>query len=335
MMRLGVANEETWDFFDEIYSDLNGHYQTSLFKRRTTRLPFFYSRINRYLFKHNMQIFLKSQDVVFFEWASELLTAATKLPKVCGIVTRLHRYEMYEWVDRVNWSHVDKVILVSNAKQQEFINKFPEQASKTVVIAPSTSLARFQSHPKTFSGDIGILCHLTPRKRVYELILAFYELNPKKHNLHLRIAGGRDPAFGDYFAALHYIVNKLDLQNNVTFYGNVRDTWNWYTKIDIFISNSYSEGLQVAPMEAMASGCYCLSHYWDGANELLPDANLYYTDRELQMKILQYIDLPDSEKQNLRIQMREMACDKFDIEQTKTQIRQVINQVAESRLSTL
>jgi len=327
-MRLGVAIQETWGFFNEIFADFQKRYDVNVFKSRTWQLPIFHDRVNQFLYRQDLKRFMENNDVVFFEWASELLVAASHSPKVSGIVTRLHRYEMYQWVNRVNWDAVDRIILVSRAKKEEFIARFPSQADKIVVSSPSTSLEKFILQPKTFNGDIGILCHLTPRKRVYDLILTFYELLQKKNDLHLHIAGGMDPAFEDYYYALQTVVSDLGLQKKITFYGNVADTWNWYHGIDIFISNSYSEGLQVAPMEAMASGCYCLAHHWRGADELLPDSNLFYTGDELKMLILQYCNMSDAEMIEKRAQMREIAQKRFDINQTIKTIEQSINEVA-------
>ena len=139
------------------------------------------------------------------------------------------------------------------------------------------------------------------------------------------------PIIGDYYFALQQIVTDLDLSDKVTFYGNVTETWDWYHKIDIFISNSYSEGLQVAPMEAMASGCYCLSHRWFGADELMPSENLYYTNKELKDKVLRYCELPDEEKNEQKKLMRNHAQENFDINQTIRKIHQVIDEVAESK----
>ena len=326
-MRLGIAIQETWSFFDEIYADLANNYQTNLFKRRIWKFPIFYSRINRYLFHHDLQHFMQSNDVVLFEWASELLAAATRLPKTCGIVTRLHRYEMYEWVNRINWDVVDKIIVVSQAKREEFISRFPDQEAKLIVSSPSISLDKFKPSPKKYSGDIGTLCHLAPRKRVYELILAFYELLQCGGEFHLHIGGGHEPVFEDYYIAMQYLVDELEIRDRVTFYGNVTDPKSWYSNIDIFISNSYSEGLQVALMEAMASGCYCLSHKWDGVNEMLLSTQLYFTDRELVEKIINYDKTPEAVKLAMRKSIREIACEKFDINLTKAQFRQAIEDV--------
>jgi glycosyltransferase involved in cell wall biosynthesis len=163
---------------------------------------------------------------------------------------------------------------------------------------------------------------------VYELVLAFAELEKKRPGLHLHI-GGSSNKFSDYNDALHSLVRKLNLQDQVTFYGDVSEPWTWYPKIDVFVSNSYSEGLQVAPMEAMASARYCLSHHWDGAEELLPVDHLFLTDAELQERILAYCDLPEDEKRREQAEMRAIASEKFDLELIKGQIRDVIESAAE------
>jgi glycosyltransferase involved in cell wall biosynthesis len=326
-MRLGVVIEETWDFFQEIYQDFSNKYQTSLFKRREVRSPFFYERLNRYLLHHDLKEFMRSNNVVFFEWASELLMVASNLPKTSAIVTRLHRYEMYKWVNLINWGAVDKIILVSQAKQQEFINRFPHLSLKTVVIPVSVSLERFTLTNKVYRGDIGILCHLTPRKRVYDLILTFVDLLRNSNNFHLHIGGDDHPTFEDYSLAIKHLVNDLGIEEKVTFYGHITEPWNWYPKIDIFISNSYSEGLQVAPMEAMACGCYPLVHRWRGSDELVPEDNLYFTGQDLIKKIVQYNALTDHDKKKVRQQMRLIAYEKFNKEDTKIRMRALIEQV--------
>ncbi|MCB9107501.1 MAG: glycosyltransferase family 4 protein [Anaerolineales bacterium] len=332
-MKVGILTEETWSFLNEIYEDLSKHHQTTSFKRTTVQSPVFETRLNRYLGRRDLTAFLEANDVAFFEWASRLLAVTTHMPKHCSIVTRLHRYEMYKWVDRVDWEAVDRIILVSQAKKQEFLSRFPDLASKIAVVYEAVDPDKYHPRPRKFQGDIGTLCHLTPRKRVYELILTFYELVQQRPDLHLHIGGGQHVNYGDYYYALHDLVKKLNLDDKVTFYGNVADTHEWYHKVDIFISNAYSEGLQVAPLEAMASGCYCLVHNWAGADEMLPDRYLYFTDRQLQEKILAYCDLSEIEKQREKEYLRSVVCKKFNIHHTKVQIREIIESVGNQKIS--
>jgi glycosyltransferase involved in cell wall biosynthesis len=327
MMQIGIAIEETWAFFKEIYADLQEHHQVTLFKRRRTAMPVFQDRANQLLFTQDLQRLLESNQVVFFEWASELLAAASRLPKTCGIVTRLHRYEMYRWADQINWEAVDRIILVTEAKRQEFDRLFPGHAEKLIVIPEAVSLERFQPFEKPFNGDIGTLCNLIPRKRVYELILAFHELSKRVPGLHLHIGGGKHDNFVEYYEALLALTRRLGLQNQVTFYGQVTDPPAWYRNLDIFISNSFSEGLQVALCEAMASGIYSLSHWWEGAEEILPPENLYYTEHELLERLEKYLNMPDDEQKIIKDQMRLRVNGMSDIEQTKTEIRKVIESI--------
>ncbi len=327
-MRIGVAIEDTWDFFHEIYAHLSEQHQTTLFKRKTASLPVFNSRVNGALHRRNMLEFMRHNDVLFFEWASGLLATATHLPKSCGIVTRLHRYELYQWAHKINWHAVDKIILVSEMKRQEFLARFPEQKGKIVVIPEAVSLERFRFHSRPFKGDIGILSHLKPRKRVYDLVLTFYELLKVAPNLHLHIGGGKAAGFEEYHTAIHSLVKRLRIGSKVSYYGHVAKPEAWYPHIDILVSNSYSEGLQVTPIEAMASGCHCLSHHWEGADELLPDSNLFFTSSELQEKILTFAGLTETERKMARLNAYCTVRDKFNVDKTKLQIQQLIEEVA-------
>ena len=99
--------------------------------------------------------------------------------------------------------------------------------------------------------------------------------------------------------------------------------------IDVFVSNGYSEGLQVSPMEAMASGCYCLSHQWDGAEGLLlPLANLFIRRTRMNERILRYAHFLEAEKQRTQARMRDLVCERFNVDVTKVQIRHIIEGAA-------
>ena len=151
-MKVGIVIEETWQFLYEIHEHLQEHHQVSLFERRSVNLPLFNTRINNYRFQRDLAAFLQENDVVFFEWASELLAIVSHMPKTCGIVTRLHRYELYQWADKINWDAVDKIILVSKSKEEEFTHRFPRQADKTEVVYEAADLEKFQFNARPVWG---------------------------------------------------------------------------------------------------------------------------------------------------------------------------------------
>lgn len=326
-LRLGVVvgTQDPWHFLRSLYEDWRTHYQVDVFQLPRWQSPIFYFRVNRFLLRHKLTEFMRNHDVVFFEWASELLATATRLPKVCRIIVRLHRYEMFRWVTQINWAVVDKIIFVSRAMEKKFLARFPEYQGRTTAIPVGVSMEKYRINPaKKAKGAIGMLCNLAPRKRVYELILAFYGMSQKKDGLHLHIGGSTAPEYSDYYDAVLRLVEKLDLREQVTFHGEIVQPWEWYPNIDVFVSNSYSEGLQVALMEAMASGCYCLSHHWDGVEELLPEEYLYYTDAELQERALRFFEMAPQIQRQHQERMRQIACEKVDEKIIQAQIRDLI-----------
>jgi glycosyltransferase involved in cell wall biosynthesis len=326
-LRLGIVNPETWAFMGSLHEYLQRKYATTTFEPRAVSLPVFHERLTRSMLQRDLKTFLRRHDVVFFEWASEMLVRASHLPKNCRIVTRLHRYELYSWADRINWDAVDRVILVSEAKRKEFGARFPAHASKARVISAAISLPRFTAKDRgQLSGAVGTLCHLHPRKRVYDLILAFKQVAERVPSLRLRIGGDPDPHHRDYYEAMVRLVAKLGLESQVFFDGPIAKPWEWYPKIDVFVSNSYSEGLQVAAMEAMAAGCHVLSHAWDGAEELLPDECLYLTDCEMAARVEAFYQLSANDRFLQQLMMQRRAGELFDADTINERIGAVIDE---------
>ena len=158
------------------------------------------------------------------------------------------------------------------------------------------------------------------------------------YDLTLSIAGAA-PSWGErrYPARLKELVIELELEEYVTFEGYVEDAAEWYRHIDIFVSNSYWEGQQVALLEAMASGCYCVCHHWPGAEEIVPDSSLYTTASQMMRCLGEHCDLPEGEKRLRREHMREIAVQRFDLERVKKEIRDIVEQVdhTQSRINQL
>lgn len=333
-MKIGaaVSNADPGRVFQDIYEELTKYHEVEVFNFRDIKSPIFYTRINRYLRRRDMSKFFARSSVVYFEWASDLLAYGSKFPKQCGIVTRLHRYEMFQWVPKINWDVIDKIILLTNAMQRKFITQCPEHADKTVVIPWAISPSKFSLRSRNFTCNIGTLCEIVPRKRIYELILVFSELVKSTDDINLYIGGSINPWYKDYYDALKVLVQKLGLQDKVIFHGKITDVPSWLQQIDIFVSNSYSEGLQSALIEAMASGCYCISHHWDGAEEILPEENLFLTDEELYKKVTKYFELSESKKEDQVKNMRRIVEENFDFQASLTRVREVIEDAGKNYL---
>lgn len=333
MTKVGIlVGEDKWMFFEEIFEDLVGHYKTDIYKRQTVNSPVLYGRLNRWASRRGFNSILGRNDVCFFEWASDLLMPASQLPKHCPVIVRMHSFELYRWAPEINWDFVDRVILVSEAMRQKFGDLYPDHFCKTEVIHNGVSLSKFKPlEQRTFNFNIGMLCSINPVKRVYDTVLMISGLRELGYDANLHIAGTLK---GDlrYEKAIHRLVNKLDLEDVVHFYGHVTDAATWLQKVDIFVSNSYWEGQQVALIEAMATGCYSLSHFWDGAEEILPAKNLFVTEAELQKKIIEYVEYSEAERKKHQAEMRAIACQIFDIEQTKIKIRRAIDEATGNQI---
>ncbi len=177
-----------------------------------------------------------------------------------------------------------------------------------------------------------MLCDLVPIKRVYEMILSLAELH--RRGFHLRLHLGGDPRPGGenerYFTSVKGAIKRLDLTDSVVFHGWVTDPVAWFRDIDIFISNSYWEGQQNALVEAMASGCHCLAHFWDGVDEILPSEYVYATESELIEKITRHVHSTDADRQAHRDRLREIVEEKFELEEMRRRILEILLSAAES-----
>jgi len=325
-MKLGIVyDDELRIFLADLLADWKGHFEVEVYDFKPVEFPVAKGRINPFLRRISLQSFLNRQDVVFFEWVGENLVLASQLPHRAKIVARLHSWELFHHAKRVNWQTVDRIVLVSQAMERKFHEMYPGNEGKTAVLPAGKSLIRFVPQPHDFSGKIAMMGNILPIKRMYEMVLALAVLREAEPRYTLHLAGKPDEEFNNqrYYASVLGLVEKLGLGEHVLFYGWV-DPVQWLPQMDIFVSNSYWEGQQNALIEAMAAGCYSLSHVWDGAEEILPEENLFSTETSLVNKILAYTAMTEDEKARRQRYMRSVAVDKFDLQSSLERYRVLI-----------
>lgn len=327
-LNIGLIIDGADHFVRPIEGELQRRYELARFAPRFVRLPLIGQRVNEHLLDRQLQSFMRRHDVTLFEWAASLLVRASHLPQQGRIVARLHSIELATSVEQVDWSQVDHLIVLNRAILDKLHDLVAQPLPPVTVVANGVDLVRFRPQPRLFQHRLGMVCSLLPIKRIYEVILSLYRVRREGHPFTLHVAGA--PGEGDarrYAWALQRLVEKLHLQDAVTFYDHVQDVAGWLPTIDVFISNSYWEGQQVALMEAMASGCYCLSHCWDGVEEMLPAENVFITDDDLRAKLLAYAQLDEAAKPQEQARMRAIAEERFDERRMVNQIVDVIEAV--------
>lgn len=325
-MKLGIANKETWIFLQDIYQYLSSQYPTQVFKPATWPFRFLEPKMSHYMLRRSLNQFIHNCDVVLFEWASELLVEASsmKTPSAAALVVRLHRYEMFKWVHRINWDAVSYAILDTQAMRKKLLERTSLPPERALVLPNAVPLEKTCAEPRPFKGNVAVLCSLIPRKRVYELILGFYAVLKQVPDLHLHIGGDDRPNYQAYYESLHDLVRRLKIEDKVTFYGRVNERWDWYQKMDIFVSYSYSEGMPVAPIEAIASGCYCLSHWWEGADEIFSQEQIFVTEDEFVEKVVAYCCATEEERRKMSESQRRFVRDNCDLHKVSLRIQEVL-----------
>ncbi len=327
-----VVAKDFWDHFRFIFEEMQRTYEVSIFRFRRWPFQVFSERVNRKLLQVELSQFLRANDLVFFEWGEDFFVCATMLPKHSKIVARLHLHELWDTAPRADWSKVDQVIFVSHAMKRKFSERFPDAAWKAQTVHNGVKVDQFRPKEREFQGVIGMLGRIEPHKRVYDLILVLNDLRMRGYDLRLKIGGScTEPRYQRYADEASLLAIRLGVEEWVDFDGQIYDTAEWLRQIDIFVSHSTSEGLQVALLEAMATGCYCLSHAWDGVEEVLPPENIYWGERELIAKIEGYSNATDKKREEEKLKLRKIAEEQFTIESQKMKILGIIQQVIEDR----
>lgn len=154
----------------------------------------------------------------------------------------------------------DQIIAVS-ADLEKRIEHMDINPEKIMVLRNAVDLDRFKPNKNVNmrnkvgirDNDIFILFigHLEPFKGIFELLDGFYQINVQNKNTRLMIIGE-----GHQETEVRKIVNEYQINESVIFTGKIspEEIQNYYQMADIFVLPSYTEGLPLVVVEAMACG---------------------------------------------------------------------------------
>jgi len=217
-----------------------------------------------------------------------------------------------------------KIITVAKWVQREIIIRYNN--NNTFLIPNGIDTEYFKPEKKKNNIKIIILNvgRFTRHKDHKTLIYSFKKVVDKNPNIELHLAGD-----GPLILSIKAMVEKLQLNNKVIFYGNIpsAEISLIYNKADIFILSSKSEGSPIVVQEAMSMGLPIISTRIPAIEGILNDKNAILCkvdDPEDMAKKMEILINNRKMRKNLSDKMRKQAVSKFNWERLGEQFLNVI-----------
>jgi len=235
-----------------------------------------------------MHELMKTSDICWFEWCTDVVVAASKLPKVSKNIVRLHRFEAYgDWPSQVKWENIDVLILVGNSFVKDaLLSRVPdiEHRTRIVTISNGVNLERFRFVDRQRGKNLACAGYLNMRKNPMLLLQGMQKLHYIDPEYKLFFAGiFQDPMLEQY---VRHMVQTLNLTDVVFFDGWQKDINSWLADKHYVVSGSIGESQGMGLLEGMACGLKPVIHNFPGAGQIFPSEFLFNISEEFCSQIL-------------------------------------------------
>ncbi len=236
----------------------------------------------------DMHAMMKWSDIAWFEWCDQLAVQASKLPKVCRMLCRLHSYEVFtEMPGQVEWKNIDDLIFVAPHIRDIAMANVADLARnvRTHVIPNGLNIeeCRFRERSKGF--DLAYVGFINHKKNPALLLQCMRYLVDIDDRYRLHIAGEhQELRFKLYF---EHMVKALGLQSHIRLYGWVDDVVSWFEDKQYIVSTSLLESFGYGIAEGMACGLKPVIHNFVGAKALYPSKYCFNSIKEFGAKVLE------------------------------------------------
>ena len=196
----------------------------------------------------DVQPFAKEAKVIYYEHgASWMHTKTQTTPKF--------------------FARVNEIIANSHAAKEVIKQKWQTNLPIHLVENPLRPDITFSKKPKSLPPapyHIGFIGRLIPLKGVPLLLHAAKELQQRGINFKLSIAGS-----GQEKNSLVELAKKLQLEESVSFLGNIKDVASYYDSLDFLVMPSLREPLGLVALEASSRGLPVIASHVDGLSEVV------------------------------------------------------------------
>jgi len=231
---------------------------------------------------------MKTSDICWFEWCTDMVVEASKLPKVSKNIVRLHRFEAYNsWPGRVQWENIDVLIMVGNSFVKDaLLKQVPdiERRTRLIEIPNGVNMDKFRFVDKQRGKNIACVGYLNMRKNPMLLLQCMQKLHYIDPDYKLFFAGSfQDPMLEQYVT---HIVKELDLEDTVFFEDWQADVSCWLKDKHYIVSSSIGESQGMGLMEGMACGLKPVIHNFPGADQIFGSEFLFKLSEEFCEQVL-------------------------------------------------
>jgi tetratricopeptide (TPR) repeat protein len=259
-------------FLTDIYTFIEERFPVKFFEGRD---------VNR------MHELMRWSDISWFEWCTDVAVEASKLPKVCKTIVRLHRFEAYaDWPAKLQWENIDTLITVGNSFVKDaLLRQVPalEARTRVVTIPNGVNLQKFKLVEKPRGKNLACIGYLNMRKNPMFLLQCIQKLHFIDPQYKLFFAGVfQDAALEQY---VRYMVKALDLVGVVFFDGWQDDVNTWLQDKHYIVSTSMGESQGMGVLEGMACGLKPVIHNFPGADQIFPSEFLFNISEEFCRQI--------------------------------------------------
>jgi pentatricopeptide repeat protein len=238
--------------------------------------------------EQQMYELMKSTDIAWFEWCTDMVVQASKLPKMCRNIVRLHRFEAYgNWMCRVQWENIDVLISVGNSFVKEaIIKQVPDIESRTrlVIIPNGVDLGKFKFADRGRGKNIACIGYLNMRKNPMLLLQCMQKLHYLDKDYRLFFAGDFQDAMLEQY--IRYMVGAMGLSDVIIFDGWQEDIDRWLLDKHYIVSGSIGESQGMGVLEAMACGLKPVIHNFPGAEEVFSQEFLFNISEDFCRQVL-------------------------------------------------
>lgn len=204
-------------------------------------------------------------------------------------------------IDETACHKVDSIIAISNFVKESLLENYGLSENKIKVIYNGVELKKFTAEEHK-NNELIYVGRLVEGKGVQLILNA---LKNVKHEYHFNIIGD-----GPYRKALEELVQKNEIDRNVTFWGAQKEPENFINQSAIFIHMPiFEEGFGITVVEAMAAGLTVITTQSGGIPEIIRNnENGYLVERNNENELGNVIESVLNEYNSSKnVTMREQA----------------------------